>query len=318
MNYKTRTPIFIVRKQSFFLILAILLISGCSTASKHELQSFNQNSTPVVSVLTAVPEEIFIEFIGHTIFSNGRSIHPIDTDINNLIDTVAKQLLRDSDDVKLFDPDEKTTANLRMRLPMEIDSYWHSPLPDAECRALAEWGNDNNVDYLLVIFPNKSSNVMTDTVGEPTGRGVLVTRDLTFLYSAYQLQLIDLTTGYVEYISNVATFKQVPSYRHTLTENDKHRIIKQWEEEKARTYKPGHDYETPEMVIDRSSRYTAEDFDKLPNEVLVHISEQLNPVVKEGIRQNLIDSGVIPGPAGNRFYIMPPDEGVTRPITKYW
>jgi hypothetical protein len=149
---------------------------------------------------------------------------------------------------------------------------------------------------------------------ETPGRGVLVTHDKTFLYCAYQLQLIDLKSGFIDYTSNVASFKQIPIYYHDLSVSDRQRIIKDWEEEKSRTYKVGQGYETPEMVLAKASMYTSDDFKNISSEILNKINEQLRPVVKAGIKQNLIGTGLVSGRNSGLFNFLAPDERVKRPV----
>ena len=139
-----------------------------------------------------------------------------------------------------------------------------------------------------------------------------------FLYSAYQIQLIDVRAARISDIAISPTFKQINFYKHHFTNEQIEKIVDQWEYERSHSYKPLDEIDTADWAVERKSLYSAKDFSELSDTFIDQINSALYPVVATGIRQNLIELGFVNGKRPGIMTLLEPEKGIVKGYKYHW
>jgi hypothetical protein len=287
------------------IVLAITLLSGCATNSE---KLFPDVYKPRIAIITSVPDEIYINYIGPMTLNNRSSALATDTDLNRFITSELITIFNQENIAEVVNTDDDDLKSLQQALGSSLEKHWYTPPSDSFLATISEWGKVRDIEYALLVTPGRWAT--PNRLGYPLawhyskGIGIHVTEDITYHHSVYDFRLIDIKNASVHRHERAVTLQNVPVYRRSLSEQERVTALRNWENRKQRTYQPTDDIYTPDMYLDFFSRYKGDDFLNLSSEQISQIYIKLIPVIKEEIRQNLIDMGLLPGRKSGNEHMM--------------
>lgn len=301
MTFIFRLPSLTFRLISLAIfIIASTFLSGCASNSE---KLFPDDYKPKIAIITSVPDEIYINYIGPSVFQNRVSALATDSDLNSFITSELITIFKEENIADVVYIDKEDLTSLEQTLGSSLDKYWHTRLPGAFLNKISEWGKNRKMEYVLLVNPGSWMGYKSH-LESSKGIGIHIADDITTHHSVYDFRLIDIMNASVHRHELVATLQRVPVYRHHLSEQEKISALRRWETRKQRSYQFTDDIYTPDMYLDFSTRYDGDDFLKLSPKQIAEIYNQMIPLIKEEIRQSLINMGLLTGRTSGMEHIV--------------
>ena len=285
-------------RTSVVLLLVALFFSGCDMPTRSQLKLIKAGVHPTVTTITSIPNELYIEYIGFTAFDNGTITHQLAGDFSGVVNNEIHSLIAKDNIVNLADLKKADYDEIYASLPKKMTEYWKDGFQKTDISVISKWGRDRQIDYVTFIFPEPY--YMYEPPALLKGKGILVNRNFTSLYATYQFIVVDTAKSSIADNTRMLTMKNIPTFKKVFSDADKDKIVREWEYEKEHSYNPNHEYDTREIVIQRKSLYTKDDFSQMTSDATNAIDQQLIPIINQDLQKILTKIGYINRSKSNR------------------
>ncbi|MGI9318833.1 MAG: hypothetical protein ACR2QW_16005 [bacterium] len=285
----------------FSALLLLSFLSGCVSYTKSHLAQIEQGSKPKVIVITSIPNEVYIEYIGFLVFQNDRIKHPLNSEFVNQIDSHAKNLIAHDDIVEIVPLDSSDITDLENQLSSSLDEFWLKKFDSTQLQTVSGWGISNNADYVAIISPDGRQSIHYERAGYVAGKGILVDnmfQPYSHLFGSYEIALIDTATAQYSDIVGTGTFQSTLSLqKENVTDEEITKITKKWKQEveKYEVLGRGQEPESLESRIELAKNYNSDDYANISEEGLLKVDKRLEPLALRSVQQSLIKLEIIHG-----------------------
>ncbi|MEW8693470.1 MAG: hypothetical protein AB2535_20745 [Candidatus Thiodiazotropha endolucinida] len=275
-------------------ILLVFSLTSCKTIPKNHLRLIEKGHQLKVAFIVSVPNDIAVEYTGATVFENRSYRYSSKLDFTRIIEEMVVEMLGDSNTVELYMPNEQERIDFLDNLTHERMYYWkYFGNIEEDSKMLSEWGRSRNLDYIAMINPGKINHL-------PDRGPVVASKGVLAGYNGYNSRLIQLfmvlfdvnnsQLDDIRYTGNYI-FKNNPTFRKTLTQQELDKVRADWEFIVDRDYPYGVGAPTLESEIETASSYLGDDYGNLTDSQIKELDDWFVPHVNESIQKVLMSIG---------------------------
>jgi hypothetical protein len=285
--------------QRLFLIIMMcclmITLSSCTNEiTGNHLKLIKKGHQPSIALVISIPNLIHITYTGEQEFENRSYSHPSTIDFKQVINTKATEVLKQSDIVKLYIPQDEASEDLLSSLSYGQKYYWSGgEFLNKDKHIISEWGKYRNIDFIGFVMPNRTYTSSNNThIFSAKGLKASLMKKHSYRVD-HTIVLFDVTNQSIAGTSSHTTEKIYNTYyRKELTTEDLDRIdsdrIKKLEEDDY--YRFAHP--SLEKEVELATRYDGDDYAVLTKEQIEELDHLFLPMVKENIHEILRELGL--------------------------
>jgi hypothetical protein len=272
-----------------FAILILSQFSGCYTLTKNHLKLIEDGKQPTIALIPFIPNQIFVEYYGTTVFANRSFRYDSSLDFEKVITDKAIEVVSREGRVNLYVPEPDELRKLVNQLTHEKRYYWWNLFSDEDKRIISAWGKEKGVEFVAFVNPG---SIPVSQYGDSivTEKGIIAGHTGQHnRFCMYSIRVIDVKHAeFADIVSEMtATLKNSP-FRKELTQDQIEKVTADWKFENLRDENHGLTSNTLEWELELASYYHGDDYGTLTGEEIKQLDNFFLPHVEKTIHKLMV------------------------------
>ncbi|MEW8624888.1 MAG: hypothetical protein AB2551_03990 [Candidatus Thiodiazotropha sp.] len=287
-------------RRLFTLITALLVLSGCGISyvfTNHHLKMIKEGEKPKVALVVSLPNSIYIEYFGFTVFENRSHTLPSSANFEDIIYEKTSEIITREGIAEVYEQTLDERTEFVDGLAYETRYYWDKNiLSDEDKKAIFDWAKPKDIDFVAFVFPGRMQ--MT-----PESPIVITSKALIANYGGVNnpmlvngIKLFDVNhLEWASYSGKSTIIRDSPALKKKLSQEEIDEIKSNREIESHDSFAHELRYPTLEAELISATFFQGDDYGTLTEADLTKIDDLLLSQIEDHVHKLLINTGFAKG-----------------------